>query len=65
MRQAFGDGYLHLPTDPGLGIELNRKRIEGLLAEGESYWEERIALLQLDKQRSFYSRTHMAFLISQ
>ena len=40
MRQAFGDGYLHLSTDAGLSIELNCEVIEGLLAEGESYKEE-------------------------
>ena len=40
MRHSFGDGYLHLPTDPGLGMELNCEVIEGLLAEGESYGEE-------------------------
>ena len=40
MRQAFGDSYLHLSTDLGLGIELNCEVIEGLLAEGESYGEE-------------------------
>ena len=42
VRQAFGDSYLYLylSTDPGLDIEFNRKRIEGLLAEGVSYWEE-------------------------
>jgi|TARA_B110000263_G_C14795827_1_gene279714 L-alanine-DL-glutamate epimerase-like enolase superfamily enzyme len=40
MCQAFGDSYLHLSTDPGLGIELNCEVIEGLLAEEESYAEE-------------------------
>ena len=40
VRQAFGDSYLYLSTDPGPDIEFNRKRIEGLLAEGVSYWEE-------------------------
>ena len=31
VRQAFGDSYLYLSTDPGLDIEFNRKRIEGLV----------------------------------
>lgn len=53
------------PTDPGLGIELNCEVIEGLLAEGESYEEEWISLLQLYKKLSFYSRTRMAFLHPQ
>ena len=32
------DGFLRLPTGPGLGIELNREVVEDLLADGESYW---------------------------
>ncbi len=32
------NGFIEVPTKPGLGIELNRDVVEAHLAEGETWW---------------------------